>query len=67
MRGVYWNLWRLYDRRIGRWSYPSYVSWLAALVWNIYEAMGWRLPDRQWAYIVILGWRNRQVFNADAP
>jgi hypothetical protein len=63
---IIWNVWRLYDYRLGRWSYPSYVSWLACVVWNVCAYLDYDLPDRQWAYLVCLGFRGKILFTSDA-
>lgn len=57
MVGQRWNLWKF-------WHY-NYVSWIAAAVWNFYLATGRDLPDQYWAYLVILGARNKRKFNLD--
>lgn len=59
MVGTRWNLWRF-------WEY-SYVGFVAAAVWNFYLDTGRDLPDQQWAFLVIMGYRNRKLFNIDDP
>lgn len=54
MVGTRWALWKVTQ-------YPSYVSWVAAAVWNVYLAAGWDLPDQKWTYVVILGWRGKSA------
>lgn len=56
----YWNLWKAT-------SYPSYVSYLACVVWNFYGLMGWPMPDPHWAYLVCMGYRGKKFVSLDDP